>query len=183
MKLTVCRSPIAGPNNVLNITGSPSPPKCSPVDERQRLASVSYVNYGPTTINGLTESQTKEIFHKPREGTGEMLRSTLEDGFKTMFLSSQSPLGQAVQASTLYHKYQYQARPHVAYQQAMLGMQQNPVAVSGGSGNGGEANVEWIDAAGANDGRSKFVCVMYHLSLSLLRGYGSSSAPRIWPRP
>ena len=133
------------------VTGSPSPPKCSPVDERQRLASVSYVNYGPTTINGLTESQTKEIFHKPREGTGEMLRLTLEDGFKTMFLNSQSPLGQAIQANArlphAYHK--YQTRPNLAYQQTMFNFQQNAMALSEGG------SLEWPEGTDSN-GKSKF---------------------------
>ena len=67
-----------------------SPPKPeAPIDEKQRLVSASYVNYGPTTNNGVSEYQVKEVVHKPSEGTGEMLRSTLEDGFKTMFPNMQ----------------------------------------------------------------------------------------------
>ena len=80
--------------------GPPSPPKPEgPVDEKQRLASASYVNYGPTTNSGLEELQVKDS--PPLDGKGETLRSTLEDGFKTMFPSIQSPLSHAIQASSL----------------------------------------------------------------------------------
>ena len=78
------------------------------MDEKERLASASYVNYGPTTSNGLAELQAREIMEKPSsEGgtTGEMLRSSLEDGFKAMFPSMQQPaassLSQAVNVSKM----------------------------------------------------------------------------------
>lgn len=72
------------------------------MDEKERLASASYVNYGPTTNNGLAELQAREGIEKPHEGAGEMLRSTLEDGFKAMFPGMQpssASISQAVKAS------------------------------------------------------------------------------------
>ena len=61
--------------------------------------SASYVNYGPTTNNGLSEYQAREISHgKPCDGTAEMLRSTLEDGFKILFPNIHSnPVHQGLQ--------------------------------------------------------------------------------------
>ncbi len=65
-----------------------SPPNTyQPVDEKQRLVSASYVNYGPTTNNGVSDHLVREISHKPCDGSHEMLRSTLENGFKTLFPS------------------------------------------------------------------------------------------------
>ena len=58
-----------------------------PVDEKQRLVSASYVNYGPTTNNGVSEHHVREISHKPCDGTAEMLRTSLENGFRTLFPS------------------------------------------------------------------------------------------------
>ena len=64
-------------------TDGTSPPKPhAPVDEKQRLVSASYVNYGPTTNNGDPDHH-RGVFTKSH-GDG-MLQSTLNDGFKTLF--------------------------------------------------------------------------------------------------
>lgn len=90
------------PSSFPNIPPDSSPPKSrEPVDEKQRLVSATYVNYGPTTNNGLNEYQAREISHgKPCNGTTDMLRSTLEDGFKILFPNIHSnPVHQGLQTS------------------------------------------------------------------------------------
>ena len=88
-----------------------------PVDEKERLASASYVNYGPTTNNGLAELQAREIMEKPSsEGggaTGEMLRSSLEDGFKAMFPNMQKPAVSSLSHAVNISKMGPAATPYV----------------------------------------------------------------------
>ena len=87
-----------------------SPPLATqgPIDERQRLASASYVNYGPTTNSHLDELQTKgtvptSAAHSLQaKAKGNSLQLTLDDGFKSLFPpGSMQSLENAIQASSL----------------------------------------------------------------------------------
>ena len=72
------------------------------IDEKQRLASASYVNYGPTTNNPLEELHAQKTKIPSSGRKGETLRTTLEDGFLTMFPGIQSSsLENAIDASSL----------------------------------------------------------------------------------
>ncbi|XP_019848886.1 PREDICTED: apoptotic chromatin condensation inducer in the nucleus-like isoform X2 [Amphimedon queenslandica] len=86
-----------------------SPPLMSKglVDERQRLASASYVNYGPTTNNHLDELHTKSSIESPRsslllDNKVDSFQSSLDDDFQSLFSAgSMQSLENALQVTSL----------------------------------------------------------------------------------
>lgn len=77
------------------------------VDERQRLASASYVNYGPTTNNHLDELHTKGSVETPRsslllDNKVDSFQSSLDDGFQSLFpTGAMQSLENALQVTSL----------------------------------------------------------------------------------
>ena len=85
-----------------------SPPVMSKgvIDERQRLASASYVNYGPTTNSHLDELHTKGTIDSPRSSLPrdkvDVFQPLLDDGFQSLFpAGSIESLENALQATSL----------------------------------------------------------------------------------
>ena len=79
------------------------------VSNEQKMIASAYVNYGPTTNNGLAELAARENTQRSSDGgVGGMLLSSLEDGFKALY-PTQMPSAFPQECSLLEQEQQWKS--------------------------------------------------------------------------